>query len=377
MRSDSDTLTRPAAPAAPDRLDQGLRLGKIGLVVLVAVALLGFPLLGVNSFIMSVAVVVMSYACFATGWNFSGGFTGYMSLGHASYTGLGGYATALLILNLGVSPWLAMFIGAVLVAVISVPLGFASLRVRGASYVIVSLALVLILLLVFQSWSSVTGGSNGLRVPRPFGPEVLRPEQHIRFYYLHIALLVVMLVLWWAIDRSRFGSGLRAIREDEDKAQSLGISTFNYKLGVYVISAFFTALAGGLYALWFGFLDPIFQFSILIGSYMILMSLLGGIRSLFGPLLGAIVVGVGLEFFKAQYGDTQFHMVALGILLIVVVLLMPEGVIPTVAAQLNRLRPTATSIREETAEELADRRREADTEKPDAQTGQTPQGGAK
>lgn len=351
MRSDSELATRA------DRVDTYFKWGKVALIVLLAVALLGFPLLPVNPFIMSVAVVVMSYACFATGWNFSGGFTGYMSLGHASYTGLGGYATGLIVLHLDVNPWLALLISAVVVAAISIPIGFASLRVRGASYVIVSIALVLILLLVFQSWSSVTGGSNGLRIPRPFDASVLRPEQHVRFYFLHIALLVIMLLLWWAIDRSRFGSGLRAIREDEDKAQSLGIPTFSYKLTVYAVSAFFTALAGGLYALWFGFLDPIFQFSILIGSYMVLMSLLGGIRSLFGPVLGAIVVGVGLEFFKAQYGDTQFHLVALGLLLIIVVLVMPEGIIATVAQQLNKLRPTAASIREETAEELAERRR--------------------
>ena len=89
--------------------------------------------------------------------------------------------------------------------------------------------------------------------------------------------------------------------------------TFKYKLVVFVISAFFTALAGGMYALWFGYLDPIFQFSILIGSYMVLMSLLGGIRSLFGPVVGAVIVGYALEFFKNQYGDTQFHLVALGL----------------------------------------------------------------
>lgn len=351
MQNDSDLV------ATNRRISTFFRWGKVAAVVLLAIAILGFPFLGFNPFIMSVAVVIMSYACFATGWNFSGGFTGYMSLGHASFTGLGGYATALLIMRLDVPSWVALFLGAAIVAVLAIPIGFAALRVRGASYVIVTLALVLILLLVFQSWSSLTGGSNGLRIPRPFGPEVLRPEQHLRFYFIHAALLALMLVLWWAIDRSRFGAGLRAIREDEDKAQSLGIATFGYKLAVFCISAFFTALAGGLYALWFGFLDPIFQFSILIGSYMILMSLVGGIRSVFGPVLGAIVVGVGLEFFKAQYGDTQFHLVALGLLLVVVVLLMPEGIIPTVAQQLNKLRPTATSIREESAEELEERRR--------------------
>ncbi len=157
---------------------------------------------------------------------------------------------------------------------------------------------------------------------------MLRPEQHERFFYLHAALLAVALLVWWLIDRSRFGTGLKAIREDEDKAQALGVPTFTYKLIAFVVSAFFTALGGGMYALWFGFLDPIFQFSILVGSYMVLMSLLGGIRSLFGPLLGAVIVGYAVEYFKNQYGDSQFHLVAMGLLLGLVVLFMPDGIIP-------------------------------------------------
>ena len=172
---------------------------------------------------------------------------------------------------------------------------------------------------------------------------------------IHVPLLV-----WWAIDRSRFGMGLKAIREDEDKAQSLGVPTFKYKLVVFVISAFFTALAGGMYALWFGYLDPIFQFSILIGSYMVLMSLLGGIRSLFGPVLGAVVVGYALEYFKAAYGDTQFHLVALGLLLALVVLFMPDGILPALGSLVRRFSPQATSIREMTAAELLERNRGMD-----------------
>lgn len=300
----------------------------------------------------------MSYAVLATSWNFVGGFTGYMSLGHAAYSGLGGYATGLLIIHTDVNPWLALLLGGVMVAAFAVPVGIASLRVRGASFVIVSIALVLILLLVFQSWGGFTGGSNGLRIPRPFGPEVLRPEQHERFFYIHAGLLAVALLLWWLIDRSRFGIGLKAIREDEDKAQALGVPTFSYKLAAFVISAFFTALGGGLYALWFGFLDPIFQFSILVGSYMVLMSLLGGIRSLFGPLLGAVIVGYALEFFKAEYGDTQFHLVALGLLLGIVVLFMPDGIIPAVSQLLRRFAPQASSIREMSQADLAEERRQ-------------------
>jgi branched-chain amino acid transport system permease protein len=338
----------------PVRLTSVLKL--VG-VVLLAAAVLSFPSVAANPFILSVGVVIMSYAVLATGWNFVGGFTGYISLGHAAYSGLGGYATGLLVIHTGINPWFALLVGGLVVALIALPVGIASLRVRGASFVIVSIAFVLILALAFQSWSSVTGGSNGLRVPRPFGSDVLRPEQHERFFYLHAAVLAAALLAWWLIDRSRFGIGLKAIREDEDKAQALGVPTFNYKLAAFVISAFVTAIGGGLYALWFGFLDPIFQFSILIGSYMVLMSLLGGIRTLFGPLLGAVLVGYAVEFFKSEYGDSQFHLVAMGLLLGIVVLFMPDGIIPAISALVKRFRPESSSIREQSQAELAEQRR--------------------
>jgi branched-chain amino acid transport system permease protein len=138
-------------------------------------AVLLFPVTAADAFVLSVGVVIMSYAVLATSWNFVGGFTGYISLGHAAYSGLGAYATGLLVIKADVPPFLAMGLAGVLVAVLAIPIGIAALRVRGASFVIVSIALVLILLLVFQSWSSFTGGSNGLRVPRPFPADVLRP----------------------------------------------------------------------------------------------------------------------------------------------------------------------------------------------------------
>jgi branched-chain amino acid transport system permease protein len=358
LLSASDAVRAARAP----RKSLVVLLRLAGLLVL-AVAVLSFPSLAANAFILSVGVVIMSYAVLATSWNFVGGLTGYMSLGHAAYSGLGGYATGLMVIHTGVNPWLGLLAGAVMVAAIAVPVGIASLRVRGASFVIVSIAFVLIMQLVFQSWRSFTGGQSGLRVPRPFGEDVLRPEQHERFYYLHVGLLVLALLVWWLIDRSRFGLGLKAIREDEDKAQALGVPTFNYKLAAFIISAFFTALAGGLYALWFGYLDPIFQFSILVGAYMVLMSLLGGIRSLFGPLVGAVIVGYAIEYFKTEYGDTQFHLVATGLLLGVVVLFMPDGIIPALTDLVKRFGPQAASIREASESELAEQRRTRDEDR--------------
>lgn len=345
--------TSRRSPLTPERADRLLGAASLAGLALVALAIALFPRVAPNAFILSVGVTVIGYAVYATSWNLVGGLIGYISLGHAAYSGMGAYATALLVTRAGWDPWVSMFIGALIVAVIAVPIGVASLRVRGASFVIVSIALVLILRLVGQSWSSLTGGSAGLRVPRPFPPDVLRPEQHERFFYLNGLLLAALVLLWWKIDRSRFGVGLRAIRDDEDKAESLGIPTFRYKLIVFVLSAGTTALAGGLYALWFGSLDPIFQFSIVAGANVVLMSLLGGVHTLIGPTIGAIVVGAGLEYIKTHYGDTQIHQLALGLLLVGIVLFLPDGVVPAVSGWIRRVGPRAASIRELSQQQLA------------------------
>lgn len=358
MPNASSTLpaTSPGTPAtpAPTARPSGRRkvIVAIGLLVAVAIVVM-FPSSAPNAYVLSAGVVILSYACTATSWNFMGGFTGYISLGHAAFFGLGAYGTGILIRDLGLPSFVAWAVAGLIVALITVPVGIAALRVRGASFVIVSISFVLILLLVFQGWGGFTGGSNGLVVPRPF-PDLMRPEHHQVFFYLFAGLLAAMMLLWWAINRSRFGIGLKAIREDEDKAEALGIPTRNYKLVAYIISATFTGLSGGMYALWFGDLDPIFQFSILLGSYMVLMALLGGLRNLFGPLVGALIVGVALEIFKLEFGDTQFHLVATGLLLALVVLFMPDGIIPAVQAGIKRFGPQSSSIREMTAAELAE-----------------------
>ena len=332
------------------------------------VALFTFPLWAANPYILSTGVVVLLYATMTTSWNFVGGLTGYMSIGHAAWFGLGAYATGLLIVRLEVPSFLALALSAVIVAVIAVPIGFIALKARGISFVIVTLALLLVLQLVFQGWASLTGGSRGLAVPRPF-PDMLRPDHHAVFFTLFAALLIVNLLLWWVIDRSRFGLRLKTIREDEDKAQSLGVPTVGYKLAMFVLSSTLGGLAGGLYALWFGDLDPIFVFSVLFSVYAVLMALLGGVRHLFGPVLGAVIVGIGIEYFKSAFGDTQLHLVATGVLLAVVVLFMPEGLIPAVQSLFQRFKPQQTSIRESTVAELREQeegRRADESSKEDA-----------
>ncbi|MCG5214053.1 branched-chain amino acid ABC transporter permease [Streptosporangium sp. KLBMP 9127] len=323
---------------------------RYGLLALGAALVIAYPWLAPNTYLLYAGVLTVMYAVLATSWNLLGGFTGYVSLGHSAFFGLGAYGTGLLVTKAD-WPWIpALLVSALVVAVFAGLVGVAAVRVRGASFVIVSIALVSMMNLLVQGWRSLTGGSTGLRVPTPFR-ELNRGESHLVFFYLFLVLLVLALLTWWVISRSRFGSGLKAIREDEDKAESLGVPTTAFKVVAYGLSALFVALAGGLYALWFRSLDPIFVFSILVGSYMVLMSLLGGVRHLFGPLLGALIVAPAGEYFLVALGESQIHLTATGVLLVLVVMFMPEGIIPAVAKLVRRFRPPEASIREETAEQ--------------------------
>jgi branched-chain amino acid transport system permease protein len=326
----------------------GAKGAKAVLVALGIALALGYPWMVPNIYLIYAAVLTVMYAVLATSWSLLGGFTGYVSLGHSAFFGLGAYGTGLLITRQDWNWIAALITSGVLVALIAGLVGVAAVRVRGASFVIASIALVSMTNLLVQGWRSLTGGSTGLRVPTPF-PGLNRGETHAVFYYVFLLLLALALFTWWYVDRSRFGAGLKAIREDEDKAESLGVPTVAFKVTAYALSALLVALAGGLYAVWFRSLDPIFVFSILIGSLMVLMSLLGGVRHLLGPLLGALIVAPAGEYFLVALGDTQIHVAATGVLLVLVVLFMPEGIIPAAAGLLRRRRPPDASIREETA----------------------------
>lgn len=315
--------------------------------VVAGVALVAYPLVAPNAYLLYIAVFALMYMALATSWNLMGGLTGYISLGHSAFFGMGAYITGLGVARLDLPHLPMAVLGGVVVGVLAIAIGYVALRVRGASFVIVTIALVYMFGLLAQGWRGVTGGSVGLRVPA-IG-ELSRMGIHTIFYYVFAVLLLLALATWWFIDRSKLGMGLKAIREDEDKAQALGVPTNAYKTSAFALSAGFTAVGGGLYAAWFNALDPVFVFSIITGANMVLMSLLGGVRHLLGPTLGAIIIVPATEYFLVQLGETQIHLVATGLLLAIVVLIMPDGIIPAVAAVSRRRGPPAASIRERLA----------------------------
>jgi branched-chain amino acid transport system permease protein len=344
------SATEPASRLRRRRVVSAARY--VAIVALVAL-LCASPLVITAGYYRYASVLVVMYMMMSTSWNLVGGFTGYVSLGHAAFFGLGAYGTALGVTDLDLPHAAALALSAIGTVAFAAVVGWAAVRVRGASFVIVSVALVAMMSLIAQEARSLTGGSSGLRVP-PLSEDLDRTTNHVLFFYLFGAVLALALVAWRFVDRSRFGAGLKAIREDEDKAGALGVPTTAYKVVVFAVSAGFAALVGGLYGVWFGNLDPVFVFSVILGVNMVLMALFGGVRHLFGPLVGALVIAPAGEYFLTNHGETQLHVVLSGALLAVVVLFMPDGVIPAVRSLLRRFGPAAASIREETQSDLRD-----------------------
>lgn len=349
MPNVSEPTRAPLSAAATRRATATSRYWPVLVVVAVVAA---YPVVVGNSYLRYVGVLTVMYMVLSTSWNLMGGFTGYISLGHVAFFGIGAYAAGLLVLRAGLSNIPAVLLAGVIVGILGAGIGYVALRVRGSSFVIVTIALVYIGGLFVQGWRGLTGGSMGLTVPSGFGGA--RVDLHRFYHWQFTALLLIVLSLWWFIDRSKFGMGLKAVREDEDKAQSLGVPTTAFKLVAFTLSAAFTGLGGGLYASWFGFLDPIFAFQILISSQIVLMALLGGMRTLWGPVLGAVILIPSTEYFLVRFGETQLHLVASGLLLGVVVLLMPDGIIPLVQRRLARRHGPSVSIREQRPDSAED-----------------------
>jgi branched-chain amino acid transport system permease protein len=314
------------------------------LFVVVAVLAVAYPWLAPNPYYRFVGTMTVMSMTLAMAWNLMGGFTGYVSLGHSAFFGLGAYFTGITVTRFDLPPFGMAVLAGLFVAVLAIPLGYLALRTRNASFVIVTLAMVYITGLLAQAWRGLTGGSTGLSLPRleGFG----RDDVHVPFYFAFLVLLAIVFAITWWISRSRYGMGLIAIREDEDKAEMLGVNTDLYKLSAFVLSAAFVGIAGGIYAYWYSYLDPTFVFDVGVGLNMILMSLLGGVRSIYGPLLGALIIVPSSEYFLAQYGASQLHLLATGLLLGIVVLVMPQGIIPAIESIIKRMRAPAPSIRE-------------------------------
>jgi branched-chain amino acid transport system permease protein len=276
------------------------------------------PLFQDNPYILHMMIMVFIWICLGQSWNLLGGFTGQVSFGHATFYGVGAYSAGLLAFHFEASTWYGMALGPLMAMVFAVPLGLICFRLRGAYFALAMLALAEVLRLVATNSISFTNGSVGILIVPTVGK--------VAFYYLALALAAGSFYVIQRVVNSKLGFYFVAIREDQDAAESMGIDTTKYKLISLLISAFFTGLAGAFYMNYMAFIDPHVVFSLVdVSIMMILVVMLGGAGTLYGPAIGAVIM-VGLsEVFRAYLGSA--NLLVLGILIIFIIVFIPDGVI--------------------------------------------------
>jgi branched-chain amino acid transport system permease protein len=283
-----------------------------------AAALLALPLIG-NNYLLRLATSAMMYAVLTMAWNVTGGFAGYPLFGIAAFFGLGAYCGGV-VQSSGYPIALAWIVAVALGTLFAIALGFILLRLRGHAFAIASLVIAEVLRELTNGWTSMTGGGMGLNLPF-FGwsPTALA----IFFFYAMLGLAAVTLATTWVIAHNRLGFALVCIRQNEDAANIVGIDTTRYKIIAFMLSGAFAAAAGAIYASWTGYIEPTDVYDVLFSIKPIIMALLGGMGTVFGPVIGAIAFLALDEVVWRNF--LQLHTGVLGFVIVVLILFLPSG----------------------------------------------------
>lgn len=263
---------------------------------------------------MQFAINALLLAVLAQAWNILGGFTGYVSFGNSVFYGLGTYGTAIAMAQFHWPFWLGIVLGIVLASLCALLIGLPILRLRGPYFAIATLGLSAAMGAIVSNLP-IAGSNIGLVLP------LVRADT--MFYELSLGLLVLctLTVLW--ISRSRFGMGLVAIREDEDAAGTMGVNTTAFKIAALVLSAVFTAVAGGIHAYWISFIDPASAFDPTLNVRMVIMAVFGGPGTVFGPLVGSFILSAVYEYLASSISTAAALL--FGIVIVLAVIFMPRG----------------------------------------------------
>jgi ABC-type branched-subunit amino acid transport system ATPase component/ABC-type branched-subunit amino acid transport system permease subunit len=321
--------------SAPQASGKALRSPWTAVAVLAVLAVGLFPVLSDDLYYQNMFILAMVFAVGAVGLNIITGYAGYISLGQGAFIGLGAYTLGICARDIGGSVWLWVPVAGVLAAAVAAALGVVAMRARGHSFVILTIAFLFLVQLLATNWDSLTNGTGGVTVPLPTWST---DYQNWPFYYSLMGLLGASLLLSWWIRRNKFGMGLIAIREDEDKAATVGVSTPTYKILAFVASAVFVGMAGAVYGYYIGFIDPLGMFNILLSVQIILSLLLGGRATLWGPVLGAFIIEWLNETSNNEFSGGNARLLIFGGLLVLIVMFLPQGIIPTVNHWIERWR---------------------------------------
>jgi branched-chain amino acid transport system permease protein len=305
-----------------------------------AVLLLAFPFIFRSVFSHHTMILILMYALMAQSWNVVAGFSGQISLGHAIFFGIGAYSSTVLFAKYGITPWVGLLVGIMISTLAAVAIGVPTLRLRGHYFAIATLLIGSSVQIVFQRWDWV-GAASGLYVPINRTSPWFYLQFHtskVPYYYLALAAAATGYFLVWKLRRSRFGFRLQALRDEPDAAASLGIAIARHKVLAFMISGAMMSVAGTFYGQYVLVLDPERLFSAEISIIVLLMTVLGGSGTLWGPALGAAILVPLSEYSRIWFGGTgrTIDLIVYGILIMLVCMWRPSGILSLFEERIRR-----------------------------------------
>jgi branched-chain amino acid transport system permease protein len=321
-------------------------LGRSTALAALALAAL-FPLVVTSATWQNTAILMLMLAQMGVAWNILGGYAGQVSLGHAAFFGTGAYVSTLLALRFGLTPWVGMFAGAGVAAALSVLIGWPCFRLKGHYFAMATIAVGEIVQAVVNGWD-LLGGAVGLSLPlhqTGFWHMVFNRSK-LPYHYIALGLLLFTLLVNWLVTRSHVGYYLRAIKDEPDAARSLGVSLTRYKLYAIALSSGLAAMGGTLYAQKELLIDPGSTLSTGLSIKMSLVAIMGGVGTLAGPVIGAVLLTAIEEASRMGFGGTGrgTDMVVYGLLIVLIAVYQPAGILGWLKQRLPAQAPVATPV---------------------------------
>jgi branched-chain amino acid transport system permease protein len=301
------------------------RLSRWSLAFVLTMAVLGMlPILPLPAFFFNVLAITFMFAAMSDSWTLIGGYTGYMNIGSAAFFGIGAYTTAILLQSYHLSPLLTAPVAGIFAVSLALVVGIPTLRLRGSYFALATLTLPLLMSDLFVALPDFTGGGRGIMNLHLPGVRVgLEPQV---FYVSFFSLMIIAMLVAYAVENSKFGLGLMAIREDEDAARMCAVDATKLKNIAFMISAFFIGVAGGLYTPYLSYVNPSLAFDILITISPVLMAIFGGKGTWIGPIIGAFILDLVRQYLSFLI-LSEMNTLVFGLMLIAVMMLMPNGII--------------------------------------------------
>jgi branched-chain amino acid transport system permease protein len=314
----------------------------LGVVVAVMLVL---PLVIKSSFAVDILIRILLFAFIGSAWNLMGGYAKQLSLGHVAFFGLGAYTSTLLQIDFGISPWIGMVAGGIVGMLASLPIGWLCFRLRGPYFTIATIATAQVLMLIFLKFRNFAWGAEGTTIPNlGHAPLMMQFESKAAYYYIALGLLALALAITAWIERARVGYYLVAIGEDQDAAEAVGVDAARVKREIYMISAFLTALAGTFYTQFIYFIDPQTAFNFSVSIEAALVSIVGGIGTLWGPVIGTVLLETTSALLQSWLGNSigGVQLTVYSLILMAVILWRPTGIMGYLSEVYARRRTKLT-----------------------------------